>query len=169
MKKLWCAADAAAFLPASVLSALLGAALAGAALLCGPAMADPDPAGPANPASTAPAAKSSGGELEEIVVTAEKRESTVQATAISLTALSAGDLSQQNITVPEDLVGKVPGISLRTSGPGQTEYEARGLSAGGGAAATVGFYLDETPISASAIALNGRTVIDADLFDRVRA
>ncbi len=64
MKKQWCAADAAAFLPASVLSALLGAALAGAALLCGPAMADPDPAaGPANPTSTAPAAKRSGGEL----------------------------------------------------------------------------------------------------------
>jgi len=166
MKKVLCAADAAAFLPASVLSALLGAALAGAALLCAPAMADPDPAaaGPANPAGTAPAAKSTG-ELEEIVVTAEKRESTVQATAISLTALSAGDLSQQNIAVPEDLIGKVPGISLRTSGPGQTEYEARGLSAGGGSAATVGFYLDETPISASAIALNGRTVIDADLFD----
>ena len=63
------------------------------------------------------------------------------------------------------MVGKVPGISLRTSGPGQTEYEMRGLSAGGGAAATVGFYLDETPLSASAVALNGRTVIDADLFD----
>ncbi len=165
MKKVLCAADAAAFLPASVLSALVGAALAGAALLCAPAMADPDPAaGPANPAAAAPAAKSTG-ELEEIVVTAEKRESTVQATAISLTALSAGDLLQQNIETPEDLVGRVPGISLRTSGPGQTEYEARGLSAGGGAAATVGFYLDETPISASAIALNGRTVIDADLFD----
>jgi len=29
----------------------------------------------------------------------------------------------------------------------------------------VGFYLDETPLSASAVALNGRTVIDADLFD----
>ncbi len=165
MKKLWCAADAAAFLPASELSALLGAALAGAALLCGPAMADPDPAGPANPAGTAPAAKSSGGELEEIVVTAEKRESTVQATPIAITALSTADLAEENITTVEDMVGKVPGISLRTSGPGQTEYEARGLSAGGGAAATVGFYLDETPISASAIALNGRTVIDADLFD----
>ena len=28
-----------------------------------------------------------------------------------------------------------------------------------------GFYIDETPLSASAVALNGRTVIDADLFD----
>jgi outer membrane receptor protein involved in Fe transport len=41
----------------------------------------------------------------------------------------------------------------------------RGLSAGGGSAATVGFYLDETPLSANAVALNGRTVIDPDLFD----
>jgi outer membrane receptor protein involved in Fe transport len=103
--------------------------------------------------------------LEEIVVTAEKRESTVQATAISMTALSAGDLAEENIVSVEDLVGKVPGISLRTAGPGQTEYEMRGLSSGGGTAATVGFYIDETPLSASAVALNGRTVIDADLFD----
>jgi outer membrane receptor protein involved in Fe transport len=82
-----------------------------------------------------------------------------------MTALSAGDLSSQNIASVEDLVGKVPGISLRTAGPGQTEYEMRGLSSGGGTAATVGFYIDETPLSASAVALNGRTVIDPDLFD----
>jgi iron complex outermembrane recepter protein len=165
MRKWSCAANAAAMLPTSIRSALFGAALFGAALLSAPAMADPDPAaGPANPASTAPASKGSP-ELEEIVVTAEKRESTVQATAIAITALSTADLAEENITTVEDMVGKVPGISLRTSGPGQTEYEARGLSAGGGSAATVGFYLDETPISASAIALNGRTVIDADLFD----
>jgi iron complex outermembrane recepter protein len=169
MKKTSRAACAAASSP-SILISLLGSALIGAGL-CGTALAEPDPSpggagAAAGPASTAAApAPKTGGELEEIVVTAEKRESTVQATAISLTALSSGDLAQQNIAVPEDLIGKVPGISLRTSGPGQTEYEARGLSAGGGAAATVGFYIDETPISASAIALNGRTVIDADLFD----
>ena len=41
----------------------------------------------------------------------------------------------------------------------------RGLGSGGGSTATVGFYLDESPLSASAVALNGRTVIDPDLFD----
>jgi len=117
----------------------------------------------AAPSGNTPAENNGG--LEEIVVTAEKRESTVQATAISITALSAGDLAQENIVTVEDLVGKVPGISLRTAGPGQTEYEMRGLSSGGGTAATVGFYIDETPLSASAVALNGRTVIDPDLFD----
>jgi iron complex outermembrane receptor protein len=103
--------------------------------------------------------------LEEIVVTAEKRESTVQATPIAMTALSAGDLTGENITSIQDLVGAIPGISLRTAGPGQTEYEMRGLASSGGSVATVGFYIDETPLSASAVALNGRTVIDADLYD----
>ena len=103
--------------------------------------------------------------MEEIIVTAEKRESTVQATPIAMTALSAGDLMEQNITSIQDLVGAIPGISLRTAGPGQTEYEMRGLASSGGSVATVGFYIDETPLSASAVALNGRTVIDADLYD----
>jgi iron complex outermembrane receptor protein len=103
--------------------------------------------------------------LEEIVVTAEKRDSTVQATPISMTALSSADLAQENITTVENLVGAVPGVSIRSAGPGQTEYEMRGLGSSGGSTATVGFYIDETPLSASAVALNGRTVIDADLFD----
>src|SRR5277367_705168 len=159
MKQVLCAADARAGIRASMVFALLCAAT-----LSGPALAEPaGPAGPATPSGTAPTENSPG--LEEIVVTAEKRESTVQATPISITALSATDLQQENITTVEDLVGKVPGISLRTAGPGQTEYEMRGLSAGGGTAATVGFYIDETPLSASAVALNGRTVIDPDLFD----
>jgi len=104
-------------------------------------------------------------ELAEVVVTAEKRSSTVQETPISLTALSADDLTRKNLTSLEDIAFSVPGVSMRTAGPGQTEYEMRGLTSAGGSAATVGFYIDETPLSASAVALNGRTVIDPDLFD----
>ena len=94
MKKVLCAAYAAAFLLASLL---------GTALLSGPALADPAEVTPATP-SAAPK-----GELEEIIVTAEKRESTVQATPIAMTALSAGDLTEQNITSIQDLVGALPG------------------------------------------------------------
>src|SRR5450631_4767961 len=146
MKKALCAADTAAFLASSILSGLLGATL-----LSGAAMAAPE--------------TESRNELQEIIVTAEKRESTVQATPIAITALNANDLLDQNITSVQDLVGSVPGLSARTAGPGQTEYEMRGLGSSGGSVATVGFYLDETPLAASAVALNGRTVIDADLYD----
>jgi iron complex outermembrane receptor protein len=111
------------------------------------------------------AAAETGEELQEVVVTAEKRSSTVQETPISLSAISGADLQNQNITSVEDLAAQVPGVSMRTAGPGQTEYEMRGLTSAGGSTATVGFYLDETPLSASAVALNGRTVIDPDLFD----
>ena len=133
--------------------------------LAAPVLAADADAGPtpANPAPTeAPEEK---GGLAEVVVTAEKRESTVQATAISLSALNADQLQNANITSIEDLAASVPGVSMRTAGPGQTEYEMRGLTSAGGSTATVGFYLDDTPLSASAVALNGRTVIDPDLFD----
>jgi len=103
--------------------------------------------------------------LQEIVVTAEKRDSTVQATPISITAVTGDDLVSKGITNVEDLAAAVPGVSMRTAGPGQTEFEMRGLTSAGGSAATVGFYIDETPLSASAVALNGRTVIDPELFD----
>src|ERR1700679_3632103 len=150
MKQVLCAADALVKFRASMVSALL----------CAATLSVPVSAAPA---SNSPADNNNG--LEEIVVTAEKRESTVQATPIAMTALSAGDLTAENITSIQDLVGAIPGISLRTAGPGQTEYEMRGLASSGGSVATVGFYLDETPLSASAVALNGRTVIDADLYD----
>ncbi len=150
MKRVLCAADARAGFRMSLVAALLSAATFSGTVLG------------ASPANT-PTEQNTG--LEEIVVTAEKRESTVQATPIAMTALSAGDLSEQNVGSIQDLVGAVPGISLRTAGPGQTEYEMRGLGSSGGSVATVGFYIDETPLSASAVALNGRTVIDADLYD----
>jgi iron complex outermembrane recepter protein len=149
MNKVLCATDA------GIRASMIGA-LVCALTLSGTAFAAPAPAG------NTPAENSG---LEEIVVTAEKRESTVQATPIAMTALSAGDLAEQNIGSIQDLVGAIPGISLRTAGPGQTEYEMRGLGSAGGSVATVGFYIDETPLSASAVALNGRTVIDADLYD----
>ena len=124
-------------------------------------------AGPASPASGTALTGESSGEprLEEVVVTAEKREATVQSTAISMSALSDSQLTNEGITTLEDLAAAVPGVSMRTAGPGQTEYEMRGLTSAGGSTATVGFYLDDVPLSASAVALNGRTVIDPDLFD----
>ncbi len=116
-------------------------------------------------AATAAATAADSSGLEEIVVTAEKRNSTVQNTPISMAAISGDDLTAKGISSVEAIAGKVPGVSMRTAGPGQTEYEMRGLTSAGGSAATVGFYIDETPLSASAVALNGRTVIDPDLFD----
>jgi iron complex outermembrane recepter protein len=119
----------------------------------------------ADPADTTTNRVERSDVLQEIIVTAEKRESTVQNTPISMTALS-GDLMQQvGITDLTGIVQEVPGISMRTAGPGQTELEMRGLSSSGGSSPTVGFYLDDYPLTPPAAALNGKVVIDPDLFD----
>jgi iron complex outermembrane receptor protein len=104
-------------------------------------------------------------ELSEIVVTAEKRTSTVQETPISMTALTGDALAQQGIVDLQGIIHDVPGISMRTAGPGQTELEMRGLSSSGGSSATVGYYLDDYPLTPPAAALNGKVVLDPDLFD----
>jgi iron complex outermembrane recepter protein len=104
-------------------------------------------------------------ELQEIVVTAEKRESTVQKTPISITAISGVDLQAAGLSDFTSVAQQVPGVSFKTSGPGQTEFEMRGLTSTGGESPTVGFYLDDAVLTPAAMAQNGKTVIDPSLFD----
>jgi iron complex outermembrane recepter protein len=106
--------------------------------------------------------------LQEVVITAEKRTSTVQTTAASITAVSQQDIADRGIVDFTSLAQSVPGISLRTSGPGQTEFEMRGLSSAGGNTSQVGFYLDETPLSSPASAQLGKEEIDPTLYDLQR-
>src|SRR6201994_1409825 len=107
-------------------------------------------------------------ELQEIVVTAEKRESTVQKTPISITAIRGADLQSQGISNLLNVAQQVPGVSFKTPGPGQTEFEIRGLTSTGGESPTVGFYLDETPLTPPAMSQNGKVVLDPNLFDLSR-
>jgi iron complex outermembrane recepter protein len=104
-------------------------------------------------------------ELQEIVVTAEKRESTVQKTPISITAITGAELQAQGLSDMASVAQQVPGVSFKTSGPGQTEFEMRGLTSTGGESPTVGFYLDDAVLTPAAMAQNGKTVIDPSLFD----
>jgi iron complex outermembrane receptor protein len=68
----------------------------------------------------------SDGQLEEIIVTAEKRENSLQTTPISITAITGAALQSAGISNITALTP--PGVSFRSSGPGQTEIEMRGLS-----------------------------------------
>jgi iron complex outermembrane recepter protein len=138
---------------------LTAAALGGAALgvLAGSALAQ------TAPPTDKTAAKETG--LEEIVVTAEKRESTVQKTPISMTAISEAEMQARGLEDFRSIAQETPGISMKTSGPGQTEYEMRGLDATGGFSPTVGFYVDDAPLTAPAQAAQGKVVVDPDLYD----
>jgi outer membrane receptor protein involved in Fe transport len=116
-------------------------------------------------AGSAMAQQAPDQQLPDIVVTAQKRASTVDKTPISMTAVSGEDLQDRGITDFSTLAGETPGISMKTNGPGQTEFEMRGVTSSGGNSPTVGFYLDDTPLTAPASAQNGKVVIDPSLYD----
>src|SRR6185437_9746976 len=137
----------------------LSAALAGSWALSGATSA-------ADQGSTDAATRTQpAADLTEVVISAEKRDSTVQKTAISMTAITGADLQAQGVNNLAAVAQQVPGVSFKTSGPGQTEFEMRGLTSTGGESPTVGFYLNETSLTPPAMAQNGKVVIDPNLFD----
>ncbi|HMK85791.1 MAG TPA: TonB-dependent receptor [Steroidobacteraceae bacterium] len=134
-----------------------------AAVHATPAQAETDQAGPRPAEPERRASKETA--LEEIVVTAEKRESTVQKTPISMTALSEAEIEARGFSDFRSIAQETPGVSMKTSGPGQTEFEMRGLTATGGFSPTVGFYVDDAPLTAPSQAAQGKVVVDPDLYD----
>ena len=64
--------------------------------------------------------------IEEIVVTALKRTSTLQDTPIAISALTTEGLERIGADDFVDFVGSVPGLTLRDNGPGSTRPIIRG-------------------------------------------
>ena len=66
--------------------------------------------------------------LEEVLVTATKRESSLQDVSVAVTALSAQDLDVAQIVSSEDLAFLVPSLNLQKgSNPRQTSFSIRGI------------------------------------------
>ena len=103
-------------------------------------------------AVAAPAAFAQDAGLEEIVVTATKREEGVQDIPISVMVLGQQQLEDLNITDMEDYVQMLPNVSYISLGPGNGNVYIRGISSGGesgiGANPSVAIYLDEQPVTA---------------------
>jgi outer membrane receptor protein involved in Fe transport len=107
---------------------------------------------------------------QQVTVTAQKRSELLQSVPMSVTALDAQDLEHMGVERLTDLAREVPGLTVISAGPGQNILIIRGISSTAGTAGTVGYYLDDTPISASSNAslLSARGLIDPSLFDITR-
>jgi len=103
--------------------------------------------------------------LGEIVVTAEKHTATEQSTPISMAVDSGEALQDLGISDLTYLAQGIPGVSLKSNGPGQTEFEMRGMTSSGGNSPTVGFYLDDIALTAPAGAQNGKVVLTPPVYD----
>jgi outer membrane receptor protein involved in Fe transport len=103
-------------------------------------------------ASAADAPAASPATLGEVVVTATKREGTVQSIPMSIQALDDRTLAEQNVTQFQDYVKLMPSVSFQTSGPNTATVYMRGVASGlegnhSGPLPSVGTYLDEQPIT----------------------
>nr|BAH89603.1 TonB-dependent receptor [uncultured bacterium] len=93
--------------------------------------------------------------LEEVVVTARKRQETLQDVPFSVQAVTEKQMRNRGAIDLETLSNNVAGFTVQNLGPGQSQVAIRGISAGQivrdqpGIKEQVGVYLDESVISLS--------------------
>ena len=71
--------------------------------------------------------------LQEVVVTAQKREEKLHDVPMGVTAITAEELQKQQLVSLEDLKSKVPDLSLTEVQPGETRLTLRGQNVAGSA------------------------------------
>jgi iron complex outermembrane recepter protein len=130
-------------------SVLITLALIGVALLpCALACAE-------EAAATGPVAAAGGTEpehpLQEIVVTATRREESLSKIPVSVTALTQADMDDKGIKDFLDVARFTPGVSIDNSAT--NAISIRGISSSGGAG-TTGIYIDDTPIQMRSLGFN---------------
>lgn len=92
------------------------------------------------------------GQLEDVVVTAQKRSESLQDVPVSIIALGTEKLEQMNVGNFDDYAKLLPSLSYSGAGPGFAIPYMRGVASGAngnhsGPLPSVGMYLDEQPIT----------------------
>lgn len=104
-------------------------------------------------------------QLEEVIVTAQKREERLQDVPISVGVLTGEYLDSGSSRGVTEVLTQVGGVSVTENAPGTAQIAIRGvLSAIDAGTSAVGFYLDETPFSS----VNSGRLPDTNAFDLQR-
>jgi len=115
--------------------------------------------------SRAQSAADKDNALEEIVVTATRRETTVQSTPISITAVDAAQIASRGLTDLNSVIQATPGLAIRDLGGPMDEFEIRGLNSQGGNSSMVGAYFGEIPLATALGSQFGKGVVNPGLYD----
>ncbi len=109
--------------------------------------------------------------LEEIIVTAQKREQNLQDVAVSIQVLDNQMLENLDVRAFADMIDFLPTVSFASggasSGPGFGQVYMRGIASGGdgnhsASMPSVGYYLDEQPVTTI------NQILDIHLYDIAR-
>ncbi|MFN3523402.1 MAG: TonB-dependent receptor [Phenylobacterium sp.] len=111
---------------------------------------------------SAPAFAQSGSNvIEELVVTAQRREEALQDVPVAVSAFSAESLKAQRLDAGGNLVLSVPNVNFSRGNFGGYNFQIRGIGSkvvGAGGTAGVSFHVNNSPISANRLA-------DAEFYD----
>ena len=109
--------------------------------------------------------------IEEIVVTAQKREQSLQDVAVSIQVLGNEELENLDVRAFADMINFLPTVSFAgggaTGGPGFGQVYMRGITSGGdgnhsASMPSVGYYLDEQPVTTI------NQILDIHMYDIAR-
>ena len=113
-------------------------------------------------------AASANATVQELVVTANKREEKIQDVPMAVSAIGGEELDKLQVRSFGDYAALIPGLTVTSGGPGVNHLILRGLSSSG-AASTVAVYVDETPMGSSSGLVDGSIFSsDFDTFDMQR-
>jgi outer membrane receptor protein involved in Fe transport len=109
----------------------------------------------------------SGAYIDEIVVSAQKRDQSLQDVAVSIQVLGNQQLEDLNVRGFEDFVDFLPTVSYTSAGPGYAQIYMRGIASGGdgnhsASMPSVGYYLDEQPVTTI------NQILDVHMYDIAR-
>jgi outer membrane receptor protein involved in Fe transport len=110
--------------------------------------------------------------LDDVVVTATRRETKLQDTPLSITALQTGDLLRQGIENFDDFARQVPGVVL-TGDRNFGKFNIRGIETSAttssiGNQRSVTVYFDEVPMSSSSVVTPDLRLYDVDRVEILR-
>ena len=100
---------------------------------------------------------SANNDIEEIIVTASKKEQNIQDVPMSVQAVGAAELDKKNIKSLEDISNISPAVTFNNVGPGKSNFYIRGVSDGAimnsyaSPEATTALYIDEQPLTAASL------------------
>lgn len=102
--------------------------------------------------------------LDKVIVTATRREESLQDVALSVTAYQQETLSEKGIVSYDGLARETPGVVINQPTANFNNFTTRGIATNGYGAnlqAATAIYIDELPISSN----GNSTILDPTLYD----
>ena len=124
---------------------------------------------PGRRSSDSPGNSATPGELEEIVVTAQKRSERLQDVPVPVSSINTQTLVESNQLRLQDYFSQIPGLSVTPADTrGAPVLSIRGVTTGGSLNPTVGITVDDIPYGSSVNLGGGFAAPDLDPSDLAR-